>query len=406
MSHEPAIIRYVLPRQWIRYDVGQIAQVLVDAKAAVESLRTVPYRRDWVDKLQQVQLKREVAGTSRIEGAEFTERELDEALKESPEQLLTRSQRQAHAAVQVYRWIATLPTDRPLTGELIREIHHRMVTGADDDRCAPGVLRGPDQNVTFGIPRHRGCEGGAECEASFGQLIEAINGEFRGHDVLVQAIAAHYHFAAMHPFLDGNGRTARALEALVLGKAGLRDTCFIAMSNYYHDEKAAYLTALSETRRFEHDLTPFLLFALKGVALQSRRLLAEIQRGVKREMFSNMMLTLFKRLETKRRRVISERKVAVLQFLLDQDASGKEWTRNGDLVGETKQHYANLRNPLRALFRDLSGLRHLQAIKLDLRGEDGMWWAVNLEWPTQITETEFFRRIRELPRAKTHDFLR
>lgn len=50
----------------------------------------------------------------------------------------------------------------------------------------------------------------------------------------------------MHPFLDGNGRTARAVEALMLQRAGLRDALFIAMSNYYYDEKTVYLAALAE----------------------------------------------------------------------------------------------------------------------------------------------------------------
>ncbi len=38
-----------------------------------------------------------------------------------------------------------------------------MVTGCDDDHCEPGKLRRRDDNVIFGIPPHRGCEGGAEC---------------------------------------------------------------------------------------------------------------------------------------------------------------------------------------------------------------------------------------------------
>ncbi len=75
----------------------------------------------------------------------------------------------------------------------------------------------------------------------------------------------------MHPFLDGNGRTARALEALVLQRAGLRDTAFIAMSNYYYEEKAAYLDVLAEVRSQNHDLTPFINFGLKGIALQCDR---------------------------------------------------------------------------------------------------------------------------------------
>jgi len=68
-----------------------------------------------VEALQEIQLKREVAGTSRIEGADFTDRELDAALKqETTEQLLTRSQKQAHAAMKAYKWIVTLPKDRPI----------------------------------------------------------------------------------------------------------------------------------------------------------------------------------------------------------------------------------------------------------------------------------------------------
>ena len=86
-------------------------------------------------------------------------------------------------------------------------------------------------------------------------------------------MATHYHFEAMHPFEDGNGRTARALEALLLQRAGLRDTAFIAMSNYYYEEKPRYLSVLTEVRGGRHNLTAFLKFALRGVTLQCDRLL-------------------------------------------------------------------------------------------------------------------------------------
>ncbi|HEX6737441.1 MAG TPA: hypothetical protein VF310_04110, partial [Vicinamibacteria bacterium] len=150
------MIRYELPRRWIAYRPLEIAAALVEAKAAVLSLRTMPYQREWVESLQRVELKMEIAGTSRIEGADFTERELDAALREQPEELLTRSQRQAHAALQAYRWISSLPDDRPITSALVRELHRLIVTNADDDHCPPGELRTTDQNVTFGSPRHRG----------------------------------------------------------------------------------------------------------------------------------------------------------------------------------------------------------------------------------------------------------
>ena len=82
------MIKYEPPKKWVTYNVVDLIGPLTDAKAAVQSLKTVPFQKDWVQKLQYVQLKREVAGTSRIEGADFTDNELEAALNESPEELL------------------------------------------------------------------------------------------------------------------------------------------------------------------------------------------------------------------------------------------------------------------------------------------------------------------------------
>jgi Fic family protein len=282
----------------------------------------------------------------------------------------------------------------------VLEIHRRIVTGADDDHCPPGRLRERDQNVTFGVPRHRGAEGGSECAAAFTRFADALQREYREHDQLVQALAAHYHLAAMHPFLDGNGRTARALEALLLQRAGLRDSCFIAMSNYYYDEKPAYLAALAEARAAGHDLTPFLRFGLKGIAVQARRLLAEIQHHVARALFRNLMFDLFNRLKTPKRRVIAKRQIEILKLLLDVD-----WMLLDDLVERTAGLYRDLRSPRKAVLRDLNDLIALRAIKYDKTSGDRYRLAVRLEWPTEITETTFFERLRALPKAKTHTFL-
>src|SRR5262245_54349752 len=116
------MISYLLPRDWIRYDAAAVAGPLAEAKACILALKSTPYQKDWVEPLQRMQLKREVAGTSRIEGADFTEKELDAAMKESAADLHTRSQRQAHAAVQTYRWIAAEASKHPLNAKVILEI--------------------------------------------------------------------------------------------------------------------------------------------------------------------------------------------------------------------------------------------------------------------------------------------
>lgn len=395
------MIKYEIPKNWLHFDSKALTAAYVEAKAAILSLQTVPYQRRWVEALQDIELKREVAGTSRIEGAEFTEQELDLAFQETPDQLLTRSQKQAHAVVQTYRWIAALPQDRPITAELISSIHRTIVTGADDDHCSPGQLRKENQNVNFGMPKHRGAEGGKECESAFRQFSQAIQREYQDCDPIIQALAAHYHLAAMHPFLDGNGRTARALEALMLQRAGLRDTCFIAMSNYYYEEKNGYLAALAEVRQSGHDLTPFLIFGLRGIALQSKRVLTQIQHQISKVLYRDLMYELFGRLKSKRKRFIAERQLKILEILLNIDSM--EFDR---LIKVTESVYSTLKHPLGGLVRDLLNLEELNAIAIKQIGEGRYGIAVNPEWPTHLTETDFFEKMKQYPKAKTLSFLR
>lgn len=397
-------VQYVLPDYWIKYDLAAIVPELTEAKAAVLSLTSIPFQRSWAERLQEMELKREVAGTSRIEGADFTDREFEEAVAgKTPQDQLTRSQRQARAAINTYRWIATLAMDRPIDGNLIREIHFRIVKGCDDDHCPPGELRGPAQNVTFGRPRHRGVEGGEPCEQAVRRLVGAVNQEFRGHDPLIQALALHYHFGAMHPFYDGNGRTARALEALYLQRAQLKDSLFIAMSNYYYDEKDAYLKSLSEVRQSSYDLTPFLKFGLHGIAVQCKRLLKEIRIHVQRSLFRDVIGKMYSRLQSTRKRALASRQCEMLNKLLDKD-SPIEYRELFDML---QQHYRNLSVPFRAFVRDLNQLSAMRATLVvkepaDARPEAAKYnVSIRLDWATEITESDFYKRINEMPEAKT-----
>ena len=262
------ISRYVVPRRWVHYDPSAVFQLLIEARTAGGVLNRMPYLPQWIEQAHEEQLRLEAAGTSRIEGAQFTQHEQDEALAPAATGAtkLTHSQRQLRAADATYRWLRSRPAEQPVSAEFIRKIHRRIVTGCDDHNCTPGETRPEDWNVTFGTPHCRGAEGGNECRAAFDGVAAAIAGEFRRHDRLIQAIATHYHIGAMHPFGDGNGRTARALEAFMLRRAGVNDVIMVSLSNYYYEHKDEYLTALYESRKKGHDLTPFLKFALPAVA--------------------------------------------------------------------------------------------------------------------------------------------
>jgi hypothetical protein len=178
----------------------------------------------------------------------------------------------------------------------------------------------------------------------------------------------------------------------------LRDTLFIAMSNYYYEEKAGYLNALAEARALSHDLTPFLKFALKGIEKQCNRLFAEIRLHVAKALYRNTMTDLFGRLRSPRKRVMSDRHVQLLQMLLDRGSQ-----KLSEIIKQTAALY-QVKNPRKALIRDLFYLASLQAIEIKADKLDSII-SINLDWPTQITENEFFKRVKEMPKVKIHGFL-
>jgi len=168
------------------------------------------------------------------------------------------------------------------------------------------------------------------------------------------------------------------------------------MSNYYYDEKSAYLAVLTETRQLAHDLTPFLIFGLRGVYTQTRRVLASIREELSKAVYRNMMFDLFNRLKTPKKRVIMKRQIAVLTLLLNRGV-----LTVGEIYESVKGSYSDLKNPVQALIRDLQSLLDLGAVQYSKPQESSGKVSVNLDWPRQITASIFFEKIRQMPRAKT-----
>ena len=393
MALADTVSRYIIPQRWIRYDAALVFNPLVEAKAAAAVLRRTPHLPQWIERAHEEQLRLEAVGTSRIEGADFTQREEEDALAADSyaRSDLTYSQRQLRSANSTYRWLQTLSTEHPITPEFILGIHRRMVTGCDDDKCEPGALRPAAWNVTFGSPRCRGAGGGDECRDAFQALCSAINQEFQRHDPVVQAIATHYHIGAMHPFGDGNGRTARALEAFMLRRAGVNDTVMVSLSNYYYEHKDEYLRTLYQSRQKAHDLTSFLIFALTAIADRCNSLSDEITANHRRILFREFAIALFGKLRTPRRRALAERQLGILTILMDSDSTSID-----DFLERAGELYESLKFPERAMSRDIIELYGLNAILLDLDSER---ISLNLDWPQRFSESELIQLYENMPSA-------
>ena len=83
-------------------------------------------------------------------------------------------------------------------------------------------------------------------------------------DPLVRMAIQHYQFEAIHPFVDGNGRTGRILNILFLLQHGLLDSPILYLSRYIIQNKAAYYRLL-KTVTHDQDWAPWIFFILDGV---------------------------------------------------------------------------------------------------------------------------------------------
>jgi Fic family protein len=100
---------------------------------------------------------------------------------------------------------------------------------------------------------------------------------------------AHYQFATIHPYLDGNGRTARLLTTLVLHLKGYDLKGLYSLEEYYVEDLAGYYEALALgphhnycMGRVETDITPWLTYFCKGMAVSFERVQAQARAAATR----------------------------------------------------------------------------------------------------------------------------
>jgi len=104
--------------------------------------------------------------------------------------------------------------------------------------------------------------------------------------VPIKAGIAHYQYATIHPYYDGNGRTARLLTMLILhvGKYDLKG--LYALEEYYARNLRAYYDALTVgpshnyyLGRAEADLTKWIAYFIEGMAVSFEKAIGEAEKG-------------------------------------------------------------------------------------------------------------------------------
>lgn len=97
-----------------------------------------------------------------------------------------------------------------------------------------------------------------------------------GIDPLIKLAALHYQFEAIHPFVDGNGRTGRIINILFLVEKGLLDTPILFLSHYILRTKPTYYAGLRGVTEQGAwiDWVMYMLEAIETTALETQQRVA------------------------------------------------------------------------------------------------------------------------------------
>lgn len=232
----------------------------------------------WWGPLARLAAARAMVGTNSIEGINVT---LDDAIAVVDGEAPATPQDEDKAALEGYwramTYVVQLSKDQTYVHNenTIKGLHYMMLgydLSKNPGRWRPGgihitntatskiVYEGPDIALVPGL---------------MAELVAYLNAP---HDqVLIKAAMAHLNLTMIHPFSDGNGRMARALQTKVLSREGILDPRFSSIEEYIGRNSADYYAVLAEVGQGawhpERDALPWIRFCLTAHYKQARTLL-------------------------------------------------------------------------------------------------------------------------------------
>ncbi len=97
------------------------------------------------------------------------------------------------------------------------------------------------------------------------------------HPVLESGIV-HYELARIHPFVDGNGRVARALSTLILFIKGYDIRKFFSLEEYFDRNASNYYSALQSVAKSNGNLTKWLEYFTEGLAIELSKIKEKVEK--------------------------------------------------------------------------------------------------------------------------------
>jgi Fic family protein len=252
---------------------------------AIEStagfLEAVQLRPDWIQSVREQTQVRDALASVQIEGNSLTLEEAFALADRLPERELRDSEREFRNYLRAFEAIDGLRGERDAVisrGDL-RNIHRILLDGVRGGSRFAGEFR--REEVKIGdigggeTVIHHHPPSWAQVEQELRELLDWVEAtKQRGegendpwiHPVIQAGIVQH-RLVWIHPFLDGNGRTARLFTALLLFQRGYDFKYLFDLSSYYNEDRDKYYEAL-RTADASGDYTEWLRYFLGGFSYQ------------------------------------------------------------------------------------------------------------------------------------------
>lgn len=246
---------------------------LGECQSKCEHIARVPLRPDTAQELYKVYLAKGVLATTAIEGNTLSEKEVLDHLDGKLDLPPSREYLAKEIDNIVYGCNAILNTiasgDVPfLTVDGICELNRTALKGLE---LAEGVVPGAVRTHSVSVGGYRGAPP-EDCEFLLDRLVQWLNGDdFRPSKELpivyaiLKAVLAHLYLAWIHPFGDGNGRTARLLEFQILLSAGVPAASAHVLSNHYNLTRSEYYRQLDQASKSGNGAIRFVSYAVQGL---------------------------------------------------------------------------------------------------------------------------------------------
>jgi Fic family protein len=345
---------------------------LGELRSKVQHLARLPLRPDKAEELQRVMLRKGALASVQIEGSSLSDEQaarIDEGIRAVPpsQEYLEQEYRNVVAAHQeLIDFSLRLDLPRLTVGEILR-YNEAVWKGVAVEGFVPGEVRSYDMSVgsVYHAPPPDKCPGLLD------RLVDWLEGPLRqcpeGHEdewqipvAIVRGVLAHLYVAWIHPFGDGNGRTARLLEFRVLLAAGVPAPAAHLLSNYYNDTRQRYYEQLRMASRESEGVYGFVAFAINGLLEYLREQLEELWQQTWELAWRDHVHRLLPGDETQTRRkrqlvfALSEHKGPIFELDDLRELNEKTRTAYSGLTDKT----------LRRDIADLAGLRLVAVVRV------------------------------------------